>query len=200
MLNRPVHPLKGYNLTEFLNYTQSDQNRYELIDGEIHMMASPSVTHYRMSQFISDEFRSYFKDKKCEVFMGSVDVFLFENSIDNCFNCYVPDIFVVCNKSKITERGIYGAPDFVVEIISESSRMRDLIIKLNGYMRYGVREYWTVDYKNDKIIIHSNMNDALQYKCDVYDFGDIVKSGIFDLHFDFSKFVSEYEANDNDTV
>ena len=197
MINKSI---RRYSLNEFVEVVKSDEKRYELIDGNIHMMASPSVRHYMISKFISDAFETYFKDKKCEVFMGMVDVFLFKKNINKCRNCYVPDLFVVCDKSKIKNRGIYGAPDLVVEVISESTRRNDLITKLNGYMRYGVREYWTVDDKTNSVAVHSNMHDATKYKYDVYSFGDIVKSVIFDLYLDFSKFVSEYGVNYNDTV
>ena len=81
-----------------------------------------------------------------------------------------PDVFVTCNKDKLKKRNVYGAPDFVVEILSPSTRRKDMTIKKEKYKKAGVREYWMVDIDNEKIqqYIRERLRVA---ECDTEDFG-----------------------------
>lgn len=197
MLNN-VYSEQVYTLDEFLEFSESmPNNRYELVDGYIYAMAGDSATHQDLVLFISDAFRSYFKGKKCRLFVAPLDVFLFYKKVTDCKNCYQPDVLVVCNKSQITERGIYGAPDLVVEVVSDSSRRLDSLVKLNNYLNYGVRECWIIDYKSNQINVHSNTDDG-EYMLKGYNFGDIVYSNVFDnLCVNFSaESISEFVENE----
>ena len=65
-----------------------------------------------------------------------------------------PDVVIVCDRDKIEDRCIYGAPDFVIEVLSKSTRKKDTVIKLNKYMNAGVREYWMIDSAQKKVIVY----------------------------------------------
>lgn len=138
----------GYTLDDY--YALPDERRVELIDGVIYDMASPSLNHQRVSMEVSTAFYNFIKSKKggCEVFAAPMDVQL------DCDNKTMvqPDVFVVCDPDKLQERCVYGAPDFVMEILSRSTRTKDMEIKTAKYARAGVREYWMVDVKKERVI------------------------------------------------
>lgn len=94
-----------------------------------------------------------------------------------------PDISVVCDKSKITDEGCMGAPDWIVEVVSPSSRPMDYYRKLFKYRNAGVREYWIVDYERNLITVYNFENDEMAD----YTFTDKVLAGIYqDFEIDFS--------------
>ena len=104
-----------------------------------------------------------------------------------------PDILIICKKSGYTtERGI-GAPDLVIEILSKSTRSKDMLLKLNKYAYAGVREYWIIDPDDRKIIVYNFEDDSL---FGIYDFKDSIPVGIWggDCVIDFSKINSEIDA------
>ena len=181
-MTQPQIELKKYSLLEFLEFTKDkpEDERYELIDGRIYMMASPSMDHQDIAGFIYGELRNYLKGKPCKPFIAPFDVFLFEKSKekDKIQNVFQPDVFVVCNKNKMKQRGIYGAPDFVVEVVSPSSETHDYLRKFKVYMKYGVREYWIVNPEKKEVTVYCNTEDEEDYK--TYTFDDKIKVGIFD--------------------
>ncbi len=135
-------------------YALPDGERAELIDGQIYYMAPPNTKHQRISGRLYQAIANYIDSKngECEIFAAPFAVFLNKNSNNN----YVePDISVICDKDKITEKGCYGAPDWIIEIVSPGSRRMDYYIKLFQYRTAGVKEYWIVDY--EKIDL-SNIN------------------------------------------
>jgi Uma2 family endonuclease len=101
----------------------------ELINGQILMMAPPSTVHQRISAFISNEIFNYLRSKNgpCEVFTAPFDVRL---EMENRSAVRVqPDISVICDQSKLTERGCNGSPEMVIEITSPSNASWDYITK-----------------------------------------------------------------------
>lgn len=94
-----------------------------------------------------------------------------------------PDISVICDANKLNEKGCIGAPDWIIEIVSPSSKRMDYMIKLFKYRTAGVREYWIVDKAKNQINVYNfEKNDMKDYS-----FNDIVDSGIYsDLKIDFS--------------
>ncbi len=174
-----VRQLEYYTIDDI--YNLPDGQRAELMDGELYMMATPSMVHQRLVMVLSSSIFNYIQSKKgaCEVFPSPFAVFLNANN-----EIYVePDIAVICDKDKLTEKGCSGAPDWVIEIVSPSSRTLDYSKKLFKYRTAGVREYWLVDYEKNRIMAydfeHEEMTDST--------FSDKVKSWIFeDLEIDFS--------------
>ncbi|MEW6526388.1 MAG: Uma2 family endonuclease [Spirochaetota bacterium] len=129
--------------------TWPPEERWELIDGVAYdMTPAPNVTHQSIVLNIGRIIADYLEGKDCKVFVAPVDVILPESSStsdENIFTVVQPDIVVVCNKKKIEKRGIIGAPDLVVEVLSESTAYKDETEKLKLYERHGVREYWIVN-------------------------------------------------------
>ena len=143
-------PYDGYTIEDYCAIPE-DQ-RVELIDGVLYDMASPGITHQSISMSLSIQIGTYINKKggNCRVFAGPIDVQL----VNDNRTMLVPDIIVVCDPDKVKKERIVGAPDFVVEIISHSSRKRDYEIKMKKYNAAGVREYWIVDPERARVLVY----------------------------------------------
>lgn len=164
-------------------YALPDGERAELIDGQIYYMAPPSRKHQLISGELFTIINNYIKSKggSCEPYIAPFAVFLNE---DDKKNYVEPDISVICDKSKLTDKGCSGAPDWIIEVVSPGSRRMDYSIKLFKYRTSGVREYWIVDPDKNRIIVYDLAHDDMNE----YTFADTVKAGIYDdLSIDFSK-------------
>ncbi len=158
--------------------------RAELIDGQMFMHASPSANHQRLSFRLSRLIADYIDSNKgkCEVFQAPFDVFL--NGDDS--ECFIPDISIICNPDIVKDRGCFGAPDWIIEITSPSTAMRDYTQKLNKYMNAGVKEYWIVNPIKQIITVY-NFRDVAFAPIN-YTFKDKIKVNIYeDLEIDFSE-------------
>lgn len=163
-------------------YTLPDGERAELIDGQIYYMAPPSRKHQLIAGELFTIINNYIKSNggSCEPYIAPFAVFLNEDDK----NYVEPDISVICDKSKLTDKGCSGTPDWIIEIVSPSSRRMDYYTKLFKYRTAGVREYWIVDPEKNRITVydleHEDMNE--------YTFTDTVKAGIYpDLSIHFNK-------------
>ena len=163
-------------------YALPEGTRAELIDGQIYYMAPPSRRHQNLLFSISRVIADYIDQKggSCEVDIAPFAVFLNENDK----NYVEPDIAVICDTSKLNDRGCSGAPDWIIEIVSPASRKMDYFTKLFKYRTAGVREYWIVDPVKNLILIYNfDTSDSEQYT-----FTDTIKVGIYeDLYIDFSR-------------
>ena len=122
--------------------------RWELIgDTAWNMSPAPNRLHQETLSRIAAIILPYVKDKPCKVYFAPFDVLLPEpgEDEDDTTNVVQPDISVICDASKLTEKGCTGAPDFIVEILSPYTSRKDQNEKLFLYERHGVREYWLVD-------------------------------------------------------
>ncbi|MCT4543822.1 MAG: type II toxin-antitoxin system Phd/YefM family antitoxin [Vallitalea sp.] len=139
---------------EFLKFTANSEERYELIDGEIYMLASPKVTHQSIVGLLYGEFYKYFEGKSCTPFVSPYDIKL---EVDNKMNVVQPDLGVICNLEEFTdeEDRYMGIPTLVVEVLSKSSVTRDMVRKLNIYMLSGIEEYWIIDSFNETAKVYS---------------------------------------------
>lgn len=139
----PLPAEKGrYTYADY--YSWDDGKRWELIDGEIFDMSpGPGYAHQSISVRLILRLAPFLQGKPCQIFHAPFDVRLNADGDDD--TVVQPDIIVVCDKSKLDERGCKGAPDFIVEILSPYHKTHDRITKLELYRRYGVREYWIVD-------------------------------------------------------
>lgn len=155
-------------------YALPEGKRAELIDGQIYDMAPPSPLHQELVMELSATLRDYVKKKggPCKVYPAPFAVFLNEDD-----TTYVePDISVVCDKSKISHRGFEGAPDFVIEIVSPSSRKMDYSLKNTLYTNSDVREYWIVDPAIKRTTVYRYDDDVAPI---IIPFDDYVKVGIY---------------------
>ena len=128
--------------------------RFQLIDGEVFQMASPSVAHQALLVELSTKFDMWLRDKQCRVFCSPLDVRLFlrKDRLDN--TVVQPDLLVVCDNNKLTKGSVDGAPDLVIEIVSSSNKHSELFLKFNYYLKAGVREYWVIDPEIKKVVVH----------------------------------------------
>lgn len=163
-------------------YNLPDGQRAELIDGELYMMAAPSRIHQKFVMTLSNSIYNYIQGKNgdCEVYPSPFAVFL---NADN--EIYLePDISVICDKDKLTDEGCKGAPDWIIEIVSPSSRSMDYNKKLLKYGTAGVREYWIVDPIKQLIRVYNFEQDTYEE----YSFTDKIKAGIYeDFEIDFKE-------------
>ena len=169
---------KNYTIDDI--YHLPEGQRAELIDGQMYMMAPPTRRHQQMLGALYRKIADYI-DKNggsCEVDIAPFAVFL--NADDK--NYVEPDISVICDADKLTDKGCTGAPDWIIEIVSPGSRRMDYYTKLFKYQTAGVREYWIVDPEKNRIIVYLFESDDTQE----YTFLDSVKAGIYeDLTIDF---------------
>lgn len=149
---------KRVSYSEFCEIVKTSESQYELIDGEIYLMSSPRHEHQVAHRDIFGAMYLYFKAKSCEVLSAPFDVKLFNDaeSFEDDPNVVQPDILVICDPETINDKGIYeGIPSLVVEILSPSTRTKDMIKKLSLYTLSGVSEYWIVDTENEKVHVYS---------------------------------------------
>lgn len=162
------------------NYTAEDYwslpkgKRAELINGQLLTMAAPSRTHQRLSFNLSRRIADYidFKKGNCEVIPAPFAVNL--NADDKTY--VEPDIIVVCDPDKLTERECKGAPDFIIEIVSPTNRKHDYSTKNALYSDAGVREYWIVDPLKERTTIYRYEEDAAPT---ILPFSDSITVGIY---------------------
>lgn len=125
-----------------------DDERWELIDGTAYQMSGPSTNHQGVQRELFGRLYLFLKGKECQLYAAPLDVFfprVNEQDEDDVDTVVQPDLLVVCDPGKVRSRGIWGAPDLVVEILSPSTARKDLHEKYQLYERAGVKEYWVVD-------------------------------------------------------
>ena len=179
-LNMSSH--SGKTLSDYL--ALPDDVRVELIDGVFYDMAAPSMVHQSISMYISTVFTSHIDSHsgKCMTFAAPTDV-----QLDGDDKTVVqPDVFVICDRDKITKPRAVGAPDLIVEVVSPSSWFHDSFRKLQKYKKAGVREYWISIPDELKIIVYNfEKSDFLTE----YSFNDKIPVGIWngECEVDFKK-------------
>lgn len=172
---------KTYTIDDI--YALPDGERAELVDGRIYCMAPPSRRHQDILLFLHLIIGNYIAQNngECKIYPAPFAVFPFADD-----SKYLePDISVICDKSKLDERGCNGAPDWIIEIVSQGSRCMDYYIKVALYRSAGVREYWIADPMQKTILVYDMEHDSAPV---IYSFSDIIKVNIYDgLYIDFSK-------------
>lgn len=172
-----------------LRYTFQDclawnrDEHMEIINGEAFMMATPSRRHQEICFEIGRQIGNYLEGKQCRVYLAPFGVRLFEREGDrpeDVDTVVEPDISIVCDGSKLDERGCKGAPDFVAEVLSPSTQRQDQLVKLNLYQRAGVREYWIVDPENKTIRVMLQTDVGILQVHEVYKEDEVAKVNVLD--------------------
>lgn len=182
---------KTYTYDDYLNFDEDEI--VEIIDGRISAMSpAPSTLHQQLIMEISFEIKNYIRNKngECTVITAPYDVVLKNSNEDikNSKNIVQPDISIICDKNKITDKCCVGSPDMIVEIASPSNFRDDYIKKLNLYERFKIKEYWIVNPMKKSILIYT-LTDNGYGAPDMYNFNDKIKVSIFkDLEIDFKLF------------
>ena len=170
--------------TEEDYYNLPENVRAELINGQIYYMAAPSRIHQEILMFLSKTIANYIDSKKgpCKVYPAPFAVKLFSEDDRNVVE---PDISIICDPNKLTDRGCTGAPDWIVEIVSPSNSSHDYIRKLNLYADAGIREYWIVNPIKESIFVYHL--EETKFEAAAYTFQDKIKVNIYgDLWIDFT--------------
>lgn len=169
-----------YTIEDIFNLPEG--KRAELIDGQLFFMAPPNRKHQQIVGELFGTIRDYIKSNhgSCKPYVAPFAVFL--NADDK--NYVEPDISVICDKYKLTDRGCEGAPDWVIEVVSPGSQRMDYMTKLFKYRTAGVREYWIVDSRDRTISLYDFERDNMEK----HTFSDKVKVGMYDnFEIDFSE-------------
>lgn len=158
--------------------------RAEVFGGQIYYMASPSQIHQTILTELLVSIRNYLRKKggDCQVFPAPFDVKL----SDRPLTIVQPDLLVVCDKDKLDGKRCNGAPDFIIEIVSPGNPSDDYIRKLYHYQNAGVREYWIVDPRTEKVIVYHLEQPDFQMAS--YTFQDKIQVNIWeDFWIDFQE-------------
>ncbi|MBQ9061210.1 MAG: Uma2 family endonuclease [Eubacterium sp.] len=170
ILKSPEFPRQGEYTVEDYRALPDDGRRFELIDGYLIEIEAPYWVHQEVQMQLVMQLLECLKqsDHDCEIFVAPLDVRIDEDDR----TVVEPDIIVLCNYDKPRDHDVMGAPDFVIEILSESNRAHDLIRKYRKYKNAGVREYWIVDPRDRVVRVHYFEKDEPE---EVYPFDAIVE-------------------------
>ena len=169
---------KHYTYADYL--TWPDDARYELIDGEAFLKApAPLIEHQEVAGEVFRQLANQLDGKPCRPYIAPVDVRLpRKDEADAAIDTIVqPDVLVVCDPSKIDRRGVRGAPDWLVEVLSPSTAAHDQIAKRRTYERAGVREYWLV-HPGDRTLTVYALIDGQYGRPEIYELKDHTPIGV----------------------
>ncbi|GMT49608.1 MAG: hypothetical protein IEMM0008_1147 [bacterium] len=164
---------KKWNYEDY--YNLDDEKRYEIIEGELIEMPSPGSEHQIISAKIFAKLNNYIENNGLGIVLYSpLDIVFDEN------NTFQPDIVFISKENKhiIQERGIFGNPDLVVEVLSKSTEKKDRELKFKAYEKFGVREYWLVDPKKRCMEVYVLEKSEFTTYCSVKN-NEKLKSRIF---------------------
>lgn len=173
---------KQYTYADYLTWQFSD--RVELIRGWIYKMSpAPLRSHQRIAGNLYSMIERFLENKSCEVYFAPFDVRLLnkrKSTPDNQIASVVqPDISVICDKSKLDERGCVGAPDWIIEILSPGNSKNEMKDKFDLYQENAVREYWVVYPEYLQIQVFDLIDDKFALR-DTYVIDDKIPVKIFD--------------------
>ena len=154
--------------------------RAELIDGDMYMLAAPQLIHQILSGQLSRIILNHIAEEglPCKAIAAPFAVYIGGNE-DN-YNYVEPDISVICDETKLTDKGCVGAPDWIIEIVSPSSIQNDYMSKLSLYERSGVREYWIVNPDSQMVRIYLFATGEAAAHTREYTFNDYIPVSICD--------------------
>ena len=168
----PLPQKQVYTSEDYWNLPEGQ--RTELIDGKLYAMAPPNRIHQELVMELSATIRQHIKDRRgdCKVYPSPFAVNLTAND-----KVWVePDISVICDSSKLDDKGCHGAPDWVIEIISPGNKEMDYFKKLFKYQAAGVREYWIVDPIKEMVMVYRFEKETMEE----YSFGEDIPVGIYE--------------------
>lgn len=134
-----------------------EDERWELIDGVAYAMAAPQRMHQLVSFEVGFQIRSYLSGKACSIYAAPFDVRLPRgNQADEQIDTVVqPDIAIICDRRKLDDKGCRGAPDWIIEVLSPSTALKDMDKKRWLYEQHGVQEYWIIHPTDRWLMLYS---------------------------------------------
>lgn len=171
---------KQATYNEFLELSRKEDTRYEYIDGEIYLLASPKTQHQYVVGKLFGAFYNHFQESQCTPFTAPYDIRLQRPNWDNP-SVVQPDSVVICDLDDHLDENDYyiGVPSLVVEVLSASTQGKDLVKKLDLYMACGVHEYWIIDPSEKKALLYSFKDHRIQ-KTSLYNESETAESFLFD--------------------
>jgi Uma2 family endonuclease len=171
-------PEQKYSYADYLTWGENE--RWEILDGVPYMQAAPSRIHQEILMELSRQISNYLSGKPCKVYPAPFCVRLDVKKNDNDVkNVVEPDITIVCDSSKLDERGCKGSPDMIIEIISPSTGKNDRFIKFNKYEKAGVKAYWVVEPDQKLVSVFTLQPNGRYGRPDMYTEEDKIKVSIF---------------------
>ena len=173
--------MRKISYEEYMALVESSDQRYELIDGEVYLLASPSFQHQVVVNEIAVYFHHYFMGKPCRSVTAPLDVrlFGFATKFEEDPNVVQPDIVVICDLDKVKGNKYEGIPTLVVEVLSPTTKGKDMAVKLQLYLKSGVSEYWIVDTEGKTVMQYSFTQDRDIEGIKNYGYGSTIKSTVF---------------------
>ncbi|TYQ15714.1 UNVERIFIED_CONTAM: Uma2 family endonuclease [Acetivibrio alkalicellulosi] len=177
-------PEQKYSYADYLTWGENE--KWEILDGVPYMQAAPSRIHQEILMELSRQISNYLSGKPCKVYPAPFCVRLDVEKNDNDVkNVVEPDISIVCDSSKLDERGCKGSPDMIIEILSPSTVKNDRLIKFNKYEKAGVKAYWVVEPDQKLVSVFTLQPNGRYGRPDMYTEEDKIKVSIFpDLEID----------------
>ena len=176
-IRNAVREDSGPNTIEDI-YALPDGIRAELIDGKLYYIPTPTRTHQKIAGEMYLAAAAHLKaySKECEVYIAPFGVYL--NGDDSLY--VEPDLSIIRDTSRLSERGCMGAPDWIIEVVSAPTRKTDYAVKLNKYRESGVREYWIVDPSLRTVLTYLFDSDKNVEDADLFSFDAEIPSSLFD--------------------
>ena len=172
---------KTYSYADYLKWRFEE--RVELIKGRIFEMSpSPARKHQRVSGVFHGELYKFLDNKTCQVYSAPFDVRLTPRKNDKTNKIHTvvqPDLCVICDTSKLDDKGGIGAPDWVIEILSPGNSQKEMKNKFEVYEENGVREYWLADPTNEVIFVYILNKDGKYIGLHPFALEDKITSHIF---------------------
>jgi Uma2 family endonuclease len=161
-VNEPDMTYSNYSYADYLTFKMEEM--VELIKGKVFKMTAPKRIHQKISGKVFYEIYSFLNYKKCQVYSAPFDVRLPVKSMKNedIFTVVQPDICVICDLEKLDDYGCIGAPDLVIEILSEGNNRKELKYKFDVYEESGVLEYWIINPLGQTLTINTLVNGKYQ--------------------------------------
>ncbi len=156
---------KKYSYADYL--TWKFDGYVELLRGKLSRMAAPTSDHQRLAGRMNTLLDNFLQNSPCKVFISPFDVRLLDHKKStadkNIFTVVQPDVCVICDKNKVDKKGCVGSPDLIVEILSPSTKKKDVEDKFELYEYNGVREYWIVSVEDETILVF-DLDEESNYK------------------------------------
>ena len=181
---------KTYSYAEYLTWQFTE--RVELFKGYIRQMAAPTPKHQRILGAMGNDLYTFFRKQSCAVYYAPFDVRLYNRKKSlladkDVYTVVQPDICVICDTTKIDNKGCNGSPDLIIEILSQSNQKTDIKDKYKLYEENGVLEYWIV-YPNDGVVHQFVLKDEAYYPHGVFTEQEFISPFFFpDLSIDLSE-------------
>jgi len=152
-----------YSYSNYLTWLFDD--RVELVKGKVYKMSGPARRHQQVSIYIASMLFNFLLGKPCKVYSAPFDVRFYKGSKadQDIYTVLQPDICVICDETKLDDKGCIGAPDIVIEILSPGNIKMELLYKYGIYEEFGVKEYWVVS-PGDKTLLKYTLDKEEKYR------------------------------------